>query len=164
MNILDQRTELVSVEDVEPHPQNPRQGDVGAIYESIKANGFYGALVVQQSTGYILAGNHRYLAARELGMTELPAHILDVDDATALRILLVDNRTNDLASYDDSALVDLLQSLHPNLEGTGYDGSDLDQLIADLEGDAPEEFPSVDDDLETNRKCPKCGYEWSEST
>lgn len=125
---------MVGVESVRPHPKNPRQGDVGAICESIEANGFYGAIVAQRSTGFVLAGNHRLMAAKAQGLTEIPCVWVDVDDDRALRILLADNRTNDLASYDDTVLAALLSDLAntSDLVGTGYDGDDLDELIADL--------------------------------
>ena len=136
MKIINEAVELAPVDAVQPHPRNPRQGDVGAIHESIEANGFYGAVVAQRSTGFILAGNHRWQAARHAGATEVPVIWVDVDDDHALRILLADNRTNDLATYDDSALASLLQELADagNLAGTGYDGDALDDLLADLSG------------------------------
>jgi site-specific DNA-methyltransferase (adenine-specific) len=86
----------------------------------------------------VLAGNHRLLAARQAGLETVPAMIVDVNDQTARRILLADNRTNDLASYDDAALAKLLHAamLDGGLPGTGYDGDDLDQLLADL-GEEP---------------------------
>lgn len=142
MRIINQSVELVSLDKLRPHPKNPRQGDVGAIHESIEANGFYGVVVAQRSTGYILAGNHRYLAARHAGAKEIPIAWVDVDDDEALRILLADNRTNDLASYDDHVLAELLQGLMTEtgtLDGTGYDGDALDELLADLAREDEEE-------------------------
>ena len=55
----EQAYELVAPRALRPHPRNPRRGDVDAIEESIAENGFYGCVVAQRSTGYILAGNHR---------------------------------------------------------------------------------------------------------
>ena len=132
----EQEYELVSLESLKLHPRNARMGDVSAIEHSIKQNGFFGACVVQKSTRFILAGNHRYLAAREAGLVEVPVLWVDVDDDRALRILLVDNRTNDDASYNREALAELLSELAGNsdLLGTGYDSSDLDNLIKDLAG------------------------------
>ncbi len=141
MDILTTDLALVPLADLVPHPRNPRQGDVGAIHESIARNGFYGALVVQRSTGHILAGNHRYMAAKQAGATELPVTYVDVDDDTALRILLADNRTSDLATNDPAVLSDLLKDIlatQGSLEGTGYDGDALDELLADL---APSDEP-----------------------
>jgi ParB-like chromosome segregation protein Spo0J len=86
--VVAQEYATVSVDELKPHPQNARQGDLGSICESIDANGFYGAIVAQQSMGYILAGNHRWRAAIARGLKFVPVLWLDVDDATALRILL----------------------------------------------------------------------------
>lgn len=143
MAVLDQKYELVSISKLKPHPKNPRRGVVSVIQESIDANGFYGALVVQKSTNYILVGNHRFKAARETGITELPVVFIDVDDERATKILLADNRANDKAEYDDKELADLLSSLSntSDLIGSLYDESDLDDLIAGLSGDESETEP-----------------------
>ena len=41
-----QEYELVSVEAIQPHPDNARRGDIKTIRESIRNNGFVGACVV----------------------------------------------------------------------------------------------------------------------
>ena len=150
MRIINQTTETAPIDTIRPHPRNPRQGDTGAIHQSIDANGFYGAVVAQKSTGYSLAGNHRWKAAQQAGATEVPVTWVDVDDDHALRILLADNRTNDLATYDDHALADLLKSLHEStgtLTGTGYDGDDLDDLLGALQApDMHIDPPELDGD------------------
>ena len=116
------------------HPENPRRGDVDAIGRSIDANDFYGAVLVQESTRHVLAGNHRLRAARSLGRTTVPAIVADVDDDRARRILLVDNRTNDLAEYADVELAALLESLSGagGLVGTGYSDTDMADILARL--------------------------------
>jgi len=135
VNILASETKLEPIDAIRPHPRNPREGDVGAIHESIEANGFYGSILAQKSTGFILAGNHRWQAAMQQGATEIPVTWVDVDDDHALRILLADNRTNDVASYNEDELANILQELAHNtgtLAGTGYDGDALDELLEDL--------------------------------
>jgi DNA modification methylase len=127
------------------HPDNPRHGDIGAIVESIEQNGWIGSLVAQCSTGHVLAGNHRMQAAAHCGFKKLPTHWIDCDDAAALRILLSDNRSSDLATNDDDILAELLAALvdtEDGLAGTGYDGDDLDELIGDLSRD--DDIPSFD--------------------
>lgn len=57
--VLDQELATVAVGDLEFHPRNPRRGSVGAIEASLERNGFYGAAVVQRSTGFVLVGNHQ---------------------------------------------------------------------------------------------------------
>jgi len=130
------RPELASlatpINKVKPHPRNVRQGDVGAIATSLEAHGQYRPIVVHKRTGFIIAGNHTYLAARSLEWSEIACTFVDCTEEQALRILLTDNRANDLASYDDQGLIDLLTELMntPNqLDGTLFDPADLDDLI-----------------------------------
>lgn len=154
----------VDVTSLKPHPSNPREGDVGAIHTSIDALGFYGAVLAQKSTRRILAGHHRLLAARESGIETLPVIWLDVDDDVARAILISDNRTGELATWNDPMLLATLQQIQTDglLAGTGYDGDDLDRLIAD----ANPTFDALGED-EGSRldklapvTCPSCGHEF----
>lgn len=121
---------MTSVDKLIVHPNNPRVGNVDLIAESIENNGWFGTVVAQRSTGYVLAGNHRLMAAKTLGMTEVPVYWVDVDDATATRILLADNRTTELGFYDNDRLVSVLQSTDGDLIGTGWSSDDVDALLA----------------------------------
>jgi len=135
------------IKKVHPHPRNVRQGDVGAISQSLDHHGQYRPIVVHKATGNILAGNHTYHAAAALGWTEIACTFVDCDEEQALRILLTDNRANDLASYDDAALVDLLKELATTpdqLAGTMFEPSDLDDLIGLL---TPPDLDSLIDSL-----------------
>lgn len=119
-------------------PGNPRQGDIGAVAESMRTNGVYQPIIINRGTHTgrpmeVIAGNHRAQAAQKLGHDTIPTVILDVDDEAATRIALADNRTSDLADYDTEALVDMLKQLD-DLTGTGYDADDLDDLARELEG------------------------------
>jgi len=170
-DILTEDVQHVPINRVRQHPANPREGDVGAIWESIQENGFFGALVVQESSGCILAGNHRWMAAKEAGMNEVPVIYVDVGDERAMRILLADNRTNDVATYDGEQLADLLEHLDSTddgLSGTGYDGDALDELLYDLGRDAPDFGPvgmdeqgQLDEVNATTHECPNCGHEFT---
>lgn len=153
------------------HPDNPRRGNDVAVGESIEVNGFYGTVILQKSTGYVLAGNTRLRSSREKGAQTLPTMVVDCDDETATRILLADNRLSDLAEYDNRQLLRLLDDVSnydPDLTGTGYDETALALLRSAVElelpeaPDAPEGFPSIDaDELDIAYRCPSCGYEWS---
>ena len=128
--------ENVKIELLKSHPRNPRVGDVKAIAESITENGWWGTVVAQKSTNHVLAGNHRILAAKSLDIKEVPVYWVDVDDDQALKILLADNRTNDLATYNEQILADLLKQItfedKEGLLGTGYEIENLDELLKDL--------------------------------
>lgn len=134
MRNINEKIALTPVSKLTEHPSNARRGDVTAIAESIAKNGFYGVVVAQKGTGHVLAGNHRLRAAVQAGAEKIPVAWVDVDDAEAKRIMVADNRTSDLGIYDDEQLARLLDDLHDDdmLSGTGYDISDLDDLIGDL--------------------------------
>lgn len=136
-----QQYEEVGLAQLLPHPQNPNRGDAGAIEESVRTHGFYGAVIVQRSTGYILAGNHRLQAARAAGLEKVPVLWLDVDDNQALKILLVDNRTTRLGYDDPAQLYDLLKAMGDELQGTGYQLDDVQELHDALVASAPAELP-----------------------
>ena len=118
---------LVLIDKLKPHPANPRRGNIDMIQESLLAHGQYRPIVAQTSTGHILAGNHTWKAAKALGWASVAVTWLDVDDLTAQRVLIADNRTSDLATYDNDTLILLLRSL-PTLDATGFDRYDLDAL------------------------------------
>ena len=161
---IEQDYEMVPVDRITTHPDNARKGSLEVIRESIRTNGFYGACVVQRSTGRILVGNHRYLAAVEEGLAEVPVVWVDKSDEEARRLLLVDNRSTDLASYDYTVLLRLLdeQKEETSLLGTGWDDEDLVRLLAKIDPEPPEGWATFDEDsLLTDHQCPKCGYEWS---
>ena len=133
-----QKTVSVPLSELKPYPANPRKGNVDLIADSLATHGQYRAIVVNQRTGEILAGNHTFLALQKLGAAEALVHYVDVDADQAAKIVLVDNRSNDLAGYNDEALLQLLQTL-PDLDGTGYGSDDLERLLGLFaqEGDAP---------------------------
>lgn len=125
------------IDSITTHPRNVRQGDVGAIADSLQTHGQYRPIVVHRATGQIIAGNHTYLAAKSLGWTQIAVTYYDGDADGALRVLLADNKANDLAIYDDRALANLLTELaHTEraLAGSMFTGDDLDDLLFRLEG------------------------------
>jgi len=124
---------MVATDDLSCHPDNPRRGNVDEIRSSIRVNGFYGALVVQRSTGHILAGNHRFMAAQAEGLGKVPVIFVDASDDDAKAILVGDNRLSDLAENDPELLAALLQAIQTReqgLTGTGYSDDDLAALLA----------------------------------
>ena len=128
----------VPIENLVHYGKNARTGDLETIKNSLQRHGQYRPVVVRTGTMEILAGNHTVKAARELGWKEIAATFVTCTDDEAARIVLVDNRANDLAGYDDTALAELLASLDGDLDGTGYSLDDYDELIdalndADLE-------------------------------
>jgi hypothetical protein len=121
---------VVPVSGLRGHPRNPRRGDLGAVKASLRRHGQYRPVVANRD-GTVLAGNHVLRAACELGWDRLAVTFVDLSEEEALRVVLVDNRSSDLAGYDDELLAELLSGLG-DLSGTGFDGQALDELLADV--------------------------------
>ena len=122
----------VPIESVGLHPRNPRVGDVEAVAASLRRFGQQKPVVVQRSTGYVVAGNHLVRAALTLGWTEIAANVVELDGATATAFMLADNRTSDLGGYNDELLAAILAeaAAADNLEATGYDADDVAAIVA----------------------------------
>ena len=158
------KTRLIPTTDLNLHHKNPRRGDVDAIAGSLQAHGQFRPIVVNEGTHTgrpleVVAGNPTLKAIRQLAETnpddprwsQVEAYVIDVDEDRATKIVLADNRTSDLGSYDDTALLDLLDSVDHDLEGTGYTDDDLDMLRDMADGapsldDLEEEYGEPEDD------------------
>ena len=140
--------QTVPLLDLNHYSKNPRRGDVQAIKGSIVANGIFRPVIVNKGTytdkpNEILAGNHTVKAIRELAeenpddrrWQQVEVWMVDVDAERAARIVLADNRTADLDSYDNEELLGLLDMMDGDLDGTGYDADDLEKLAGDDSGD-----------------------------
>lgn len=145
------QTELVELASLVEYPGNARRGNIPLVRESLRTHGQYRPIVAQVGTRYILAGNHTAKAAIEEGWSHLLVTWVEVDEEQARRINLVDNRSNDEATYDFEALDELLASLDGNYSGTGFDAQSHAEVKAmlgpagfgarekDIPGDVPAE-------------------------
>ena len=120
--------ETVPINEIRVHPLNPREGDIGAIIESLTHMGQYRPIVVNKATKHILSGNHTYQGALQLGWEKIAVHWVNVDDVEEIKILIVDNRTSDLATYDPQELNKLLMST--GLRGTGFSSEEVAEILA----------------------------------
>ena len=71
--------------------------------------------------------------------------MVDVDAERAARIVLADNRTADLGSYDNEELLGLLNMMDGDLDGTGYDEEYLDSLEEMVELENSTQDPNDED-------------------
>lgn len=137
--------ETVAIDSIEPHPQNARKGSLEVVRDSLAQHGQYRGIVVNKRNRVIVAGHHTWLAAQDLGWETVAVEWVDLDPEAHKRIMIVDNRSNDLASNDNDALRALLQELAATdlgLLGTGYDEDDA--LLSENEG-APGSAGLLDD-------------------
>ena len=169
------KTKLVPIDSVYPDPANVRQHpepNLAAIRASLARFGQQKPIVID-SKGVIRAGNGTHAAAVALGWDKIGVVVSDLAGVDAVAYAIADNRTSELATWDEVALAETLRSLQSEedfpLEATGFTAEEVDALIAGLaeeiaEEPSPlEEFPEADETLETLYRCPKCDYRWSGS-
>jgi site-specific DNA-methyltransferase (adenine-specific) len=130
---------------IHPYKNNPRIGNIQAIKQSLQHHGQYKPIIVNRNTNEILTGNHTWQAAKELQWETIKVTYLDgLTEEQATAIVLADNRTSDLGGYNQQTLYTLLASL-TELEGTGYSGTDLADLLKNLTPETPTTLTDPDE-------------------
>ncbi|HIV62345.1 MAG TPA: ParB/RepB/Spo0J family partition protein [Candidatus Butyricicoccus avistercoris] len=83
---------------VEPNPEQPRKvfdpEGMEALKKSISTHGIITPITVRTAqNGYyqIIAGERRWRAARSIGLTEIPAFIIEADDQKVMELALIEN-------------------------------------------------------------------------
>lgn len=104
-----------------PYRNNPRKNNsaVSSVMESIRQCGYIAPIIIDEN-GVILAGHTRYKAIKKLGWTECECIVktgLSEDQKKKYRLL--DNKTNELATWDFEMLAD-------ELDGLDFGNLDLD--------------------------------------
>jgi ParB-like chromosome segregation protein Spo0J len=127
-DVSSEDVETVQINEVQVHPLNPREGDIGAIIDSLTHLGQYRPIVVNKKTKNIVSGNHTYQAAVQMGWEKIAVHWIEVDDIEEIKILIVDNRTSDLATYDPTELNKMLTTT--NINGTGFSREEISEILA----------------------------------
>ena len=144
-------------------PSNVRKHsrrNLDAIKASLRKFGQQKPIVVD-AKGIVLAGNGTLTAAQELGWTEIQIVRTELEGVEAIMFAIADNRTAELAEWEEDKLNAVLKSLQDegvDLVDVGYSPEDVK---IEVEKEAPQEFAEVDENIETEHNCPKCGYKWS---
>jgi DNA methylase/ParB-like nuclease domain len=129
------------IDQLKPDPTNARRHSkkqIRQIANSINAFGFNVPILIDRD-GNVIAGHGRLLAARDLGMTEVPTLCLDhLTPAQARVFMIADNRLTEIATWDDQLLAQQLKDLSLigldfSLELTGFEMAEIDLRIASLE-------------------------------
>jgi site-specific DNA-methyltransferase (adenine-specific) len=134
----------VPIESLQGLPGNPRRGDVEAVAASLERFGQRKPIVVRKDDGTIIAGNHTWQAAKQLGWKEIAVAYVGDDDTTAQAYALADNRTAELGSYDEQALkdlIDLVAAVDPDLVRiSGWSDDAVQELVDKIEAGQPKEL------------------------
>ena len=115
----------VELKDINLDPRNTRkhnEKNIKVIKESLEKFGQYRPFVIQEEGMIIRVGNGMYQAMQELGIKEADAVIIDLNDDEATALSIIDNRSSELATWDDDLLAELLKDMPDDLFNiTGFD-------------------------------------------
>ena len=133
---LPDQIEAIQIDALIPYARNSRthsEAQVAQIASSIKEFGFTNPVLIDGGGG-IIAGHGRVLAARKLGMSEVPCIRLDhLTEAQKRAYVIADNRLALNSGWDTEMLkVEFadLQELGFDLELTGFDLDEIKELLA----------------------------------
>jgi hypothetical protein len=134
---------MYSVDNLTELPGNPRKGDVDAIARSLRVFGQRKPVTARRTAvdehgapvGYVTAGNHTLLAARDkLGWSHIAVVWVEEDETTANAWAVADNHLSEMGSNDADLLASMLGQIaeaDPDLfKATAYTDGQLEKLLA----------------------------------
>lgn len=170
------KIETLPLDRLIPYARNSRthsDAQVAQVAASIREFGFTNPVLIDGENG-IIAGHGRVLAARKLGLDKVPCIRLGHLSETQKRAYVIaDNKLALNSGWDEEMLALELAELREvdfDINIAGFDGDAIERLLNPPEPeirddlDAPSDFPEADENIETEHRCPKCGYEWSGKT
>jgi hypothetical protein len=129
------KIETVDINSLAFDPANVRKHgtrNMDAIKGSLRKFGQQKPIVVD-AKGIVLAGNGTLRAARELGWTEIRIVRTELTGVEATAFAIADNRTAELAEWEEDKLGEVLRSLQDSsfdLTEIGYSESDFESLLS----------------------------------
>ena len=132
---------MLPIDEVRPYGKNPRKNENAVKYvkASIEKFGFKVPIVIDKNR-VIVCGHTRLLAAKSLGMTEVPCiYADDLTDAQIKAFRLADNKVGEFAEWDDALLGDELADIGADCD------IDMSEFGFDLLDEEPEEI--VEDEI-----------------
>jgi DNA modification methylase len=142
---LADRIELWPIERLRPYERNPRthsEAQVDQIAASMVEFGWTNPILIDENAG-ILAGHGRLLAARKLGLAEVPVIRFEhLSEAQKRAYVLADNQIALQAGWDDALLAEELAWLRDerfDLDLIGFGVSELERLLALADGETAQD-------------------------
>ena len=140
---------VLPISEVRPYDKNPRKNEKAVKYvkESIRQFGFKVPIVID-SNRVIVCGHTRLLAAKSLGMTEVPCIMADdLTDDQIKAFRLADNKVGEFAEWDMDLLGDELDAIADasdiDMGDFGFDISETEEEKEIVEDEVPEEVEPI---------------------
>lgn len=153
------RLQYMDASELPENPQNWREhppGQETALRDLIARVGWAGAALYNEATGRLIDGHLR----KRIAEGKIPVIIGSWTEEEERLILASLDPITAMVQADDAKLAELLLGIETDSEALE---ALFDSILpkADEPVTAPEDFPEFDESIETEHKCPKCGYTWS---
>ena len=151
--------EYKNIKEIEGADINPKDHDIGTLYNIINRFGFTQPLLINRATNKLLAGHGRLITLLQMQQAgdkvpdriveteqdwQVPVYFVDIkDEAEAQAYLIADNRLTELGGWKSDELLLSLKDIVEetgSLDGVGWDLEDIDDLMStfEKEDDEPE--------------------------
>lgn len=155
-------------------PRNPKLHNLGEIHQSIDRFGFVTRIVINDTTNHIVAGHGRVETLRQKRISAkkppegvearpddwyVPTDRISVPEEEEEALAIALNKIGE-NEWDDVMSARILADLaaQDNLEGTGFDGDEVDYLLKRV---APkEDYGVVDDEVLSKYREEKSHWRW----
>ena len=124
--------------DLRPDPANPwriRDEELESLTRSIKEFGLIDPIIARKADKVVIGGHQRLLAARKLGMKQVPVVLVDLSEDQAHLLNLALNRIS--GTWDQELLARLLADLNAvpdvDLSLTGFSDDELQKHLKSLD-------------------------------
>lgn len=117
-------------------------------------------LVWNKRTEHLVGGHQRLKILIEQGVKEFEVSVVDLDERKEKALNVALNKIE--GEWDFTKLADLMVELDDgefDLELTGFDIGEIERIMSWAPSGRKIDEKEIDD-LKTENKCPKCGYEW----
>lgn len=108
---------MIAVDKIDPNPNQARSelGDINELTLSIKSKGILEPILVRpkENRYEIIAGERRLVAAKKVGLNEIPCIEMNVKDNEAMELALIENlQRKDLNSFEEADGLKALIEIH----------------------------------------------------
>lgn len=165
--IRQHKLETVDISTIKFDESNPNQlnkEQMTGLEKSMNRFGYLTPIIIDQN-GKIADGEHRVLVYKQLGITKIPAYRIELKNDVERRILRqVMNKLrgeHELAK-DTQEIIKIIEAGQLNdLSMLLAQKAESFQYMMDQYNKNRDEFQdAISKNIETNNKCPQCGYEW----
>ncbi len=122
------RIRMISINKIDPSPNQARTelGDIEELMASIKAKGILQPIIVREKNDRyeIIAGERRCIAAKNVGLKDIPCIEMNVSDNEAMEIALIENlQRKDLGVFEEADGLNALVAMY------GYSHKQISEKI-----------------------------------